>query len=231
MARGRRRRPRAADGGSPCAEGTGARWWSAGSPSPAGRRGPPRCTLGRAAARTRSPRLLGTDLSPYALPGLLAVRRTERRAPRGCRTLTYRIAAGRMEWESPLGGRFRLHENRRGYRFGHRMRGGAWASAEFTRVISGYLQVEHLHWGDISGADAALNPPVVPTADPALRAGSRTDVVVGFALDGNQRLEGLRLEFSARLPVQQRLDGPQLSRAGAPEIAVEYVIGTREGAE
>ena len=56
-----------------------------------------------------------------------------------------------------------------------------------------------------------MNPVVVPTANPNLRAGDRTDAWFGLNLyipDGE--LEGQRMHFGLGLPVHQHLDGPQL---------------------
>ncbi len=66
---------------------------------------------------------------------------------------------------------------------------------------------------DISGADPRLNPEMVPTADPDLRAGR----FVGLGLGANfvvpsGPLTGVRLTVEGTLPVYQRLDGPQVAR-------------------
>ena len=53
---------------------------------------------------------------------------------------------------------------------------------------------------------------MVPTADPALRAGTRLDIALGlntyFPFGGANK--GARIGLEAGLPVRQRLDGPQL---------------------
>ena len=59
-----------------------------------------------------------------------------------------------------------------------------------------------------------LNPAMVPTDDPDLRAGR----FVGLGLGANfvvpsGPLTGVRLAVEGTLPVYQRLDGPQVARA------------------
>ncbi len=65
-------------------------------------------------------------------------------------------------------------------------------------------------WGTIHGADPALNPAMVPTANPSLRGGTRASVGLGLNLSGSGSLRGHRLAIEALLPIYQNLDGPQL---------------------
>lgn len=63
----------------------------------------------------------------------------------------------------------------------------------------------------MEGADPKLNPAMVPTADPTLRAG--TSVSAGLGVSFYVRtgsLKGFRLAVEGLLPLYQSLDGPQL---------------------
>jgi hypothetical protein len=77
--------------------------------------------------------------------------------------------------------------------------------------LSTSVRLDGQLWGNISGADPQLNPRLVPTADPDLRAGRRLDILFGlnlFTLEG--RLAGNRIGIEGGLPIYQSLDGPQL---------------------
>lgn len=68
-------------------------------------------------------------------------------------------------------------------------------------------------WGNISGADPALNPAIVPTADPNLRGGNRLDLLFGLNFlvpKGLKFIKGQRFAIEMGFPIYQDLDGPQL---------------------
>lgn len=104
-------------------------------------------------------------------------------------------------------GTLRLGRNDRDYSLGDRVDMTAWAAYRATQrlSISGRLAFGRLK--NIDGADGDLNPTVVPTADPDLRAGTRVDALVGLnAVIGS----GHRLSIEAGYPILQDLSGPQL---------------------
>ncbi len=78
------------------------------------------------------------------------------------------------------------------------------------------------NWGNIEGADPSLRPGMVPTANPALRGGSKLNVVFGVsfmvpsgALQNNRLIDG-------NLPLQQDLNGPQLQGTGGLRFGWEW---------
>lgn len=88
--------------------------------------------------------------------------------------------------------------------------------------VSGRLQWQG--WQDVEGSDENLSPMapmMVPTADPELRAGRRTDLHVGvnWMSDGGHRLA---LEYG--VPVQQHLDGPQLEIDSVATVGYQYAF-------
>ncbi|MEL6715865.1 MAG: transporter, partial [Planctomycetota bacterium] len=101
----------------------------------------------------------------------------------------------------------RLGRNSRDYSLGDRIDVTAWAAYRATERLSFSARLAFGRIGNVDGADDSLNPAVVPTADPSLRAGSRLDALLGVnaALGGRNRLA---VEFGR--PVLQDLDGPQL---------------------
>ena len=111
------------------------------------------------------------------------------------------------------------------YQLGNRGELGLWVARNFASSLSTSLRLRGELWGNIHGADDRLNPAMVPTADPDLRAGRRVDVLFGtniFALSGP--LEGNRLAFEFGLPLYQSLDGPQLKTSWYMSLAWNWTF-------
>ena len=105
----------------------------------------------------------------------------------------------------------RLGENGNGYTLGNSLSSTTWVSRLLSAGTGVSLRLAVDTWGNVSGADATLNPRMVPTADPSRRAGTRADLGVGLNLYGPQgALSGHRLAIEVLAPVYQDLDGPQL---------------------
>ena len=119
--------------------------------------------------------------------------------------------------------RLRLQENDRDYRLGDRWLATAWAARPVSEQLSLSVRLAWQDWGDIDGADAALNPNMVPTADPSLRAGTRMDA--GFGLNwitGVGEHNAFRIAAEYLVPVQQDLNGPQLETDNSLVFRTQY---------
>lgn len=125
--------------------------------------------------------------------------------------LTYLGQIEGWGWGADVSGVVRLHKNDRDYRLGNRYEISAWGARKLLPWASGSARLAWTQWGDIAGEDDALDPMMVPTADPELRSGRRLDVLLGLNLfQSSGVLEGHRLTLEVGLPAYQRLDGPQL---------------------
>lgn len=134
--------------------------------------------------------------------------------------LTYLGQNARTSWGAQLIGTYRLDENSNDYALGDRYDVTLWASLVTCANASVSLRLKHTHWEDIEGADASLNPMMIPTADPDLRGGDRTDFGFGINLLGTGGLSsGHRFAAEILWPVRQDLDGPQL------ETDQSFVLG------
>lgn len=125
--------------------------------------------------------------------------------------LTYLAQRHRWAWGAHLSSVLRVDTNEEHYQLGNEVLLDLWVSKKWTNWLSTSLRVQGRGWGNIHGADSRLNPAMVPTADPHLRAGQRVDVLLGanlFALAGS--LEGHRVAIEAGFPIYQNLQGPQL---------------------
>ena len=127
-------------------------------------------------------------------------------------SVTYLGQSDDFGWGLQARGVVRTGTNDRGYTQGNRLGATTWASVLINRALSFSARLDAQTWGDVDGADAALNPMMVPTARTDLRSGSRTDLSVGANVvvpDGSP-LHGLRIAGEVGVPVYQSLDGPQL---------------------
>ncbi len=125
--------------------------------------------------------------------------------------LTYLGQTDAWSWGAQGVGTVRLGENEYDYTLGNRLSTTAWLSKPVARSASVSLRLGVDTWGNISGADPALNPKMVPTADPNRRAGTRVDMGVGINLYSSAgTFSGHRLALEVLAPVYQDLTGPQL---------------------
>ncbi len=137
--------------------------------------------------------------------------------------LTYLGQIEGWGWGAHASGLVRTDENKHDYRLGDRYDVTAWGARKVTHWSSASLRLGWTQRFDIVGADPALNPRIVPTADPDLQAGRRLDILLGLNLFQDAgRLEGLRVTAEAGLPVYQRLDGPQLETDWTTSLTIEW---------
>jgi Putative MetA-pathway of phenol degradation len=114
-------------------------------------------------------------------------------------------------WGADVEGLIRIGKNDRDYRLGNEFTGTVFTTYKVTDRLTLTLKSNAKTWGNISGADPALNPAMVPTANPNLRGGTRFDIVGGVNFYQHEGFfEGHRLAVEIGLPYYQDLDGPQL---------------------
>ncbi len=107
-------------------------------------------------------------------------------------------------WMGEAKGTLRLGKNDNEYSLGNRLRLFAWVSRKLADQASVSAQIEGQFWGNIDGADPDLNPKMVPTADPNLRAGKRVDLFLALNLYSPEgRLEGNRLAIEGGFPLYE----------------------------
>jgi hypothetical protein len=142
--------------------------------------------------------------------------------------VTYLGQTDALSWGAQVGGTIRLGENSNEYRFGNVAQGTLWGAFKVNEYMSVSARTEAKTWSDVEGADPALNPTMVPTARPDLRAGTRLDFGLGvnfFMPRG--ALHNLRVGVEALGPIYQNLDGPQLEVNAMIQVGVQYAFGLR----
>lgn len=125
--------------------------------------------------------------------------------------ITYRGHNEMFSWGGQAGAALRLGRNDADYSLGDRYRVGLWGARRWNDWFSSSLRVNFESTGNVDGADARLNPAMVPTAAANLRGGDRLDLLAGVNFIGAAGvLKGQRLFAEFGVPVYQNLDGPQL---------------------
>ncbi len=128
-------------------------------------------------------------------------------------------------WGTQFVATIRMGENTQGYRLGNRVDLETWVSRAWTDSMSTFARVSARHEGNIHGADSALNPMMVPTADPDRRAGTSVNVHLGFDFHVGRGTSGghtISVEFTQ--PIYQDLDGPQLETEGIARVGWQVVF-------
>ena len=108
-------------------------------------------------------------------------------------------------------GTIRTGRNDQHYRLGDKLEVSGWLTHLWADWISTSVRINGKWWDDIHGADPRLNPNLVPTANPDIRAGSQVDFLMSielYAPDG--MLKGQHLGIEIGTPLYQHLNGPQL---------------------
>ena len=101
----------------------------------------------------------------------------------------------------------RLGRNDNGYSQGDKVSLTGWVSRQLCDHSSVSVRLTASDWGNVDGADDAMNPMMTSLADPNLRGGSSVDLALGFSVWSDA---GARLSVEAATPVYQNLDGPQM---------------------
>lgn len=114
-------------------------------------------------------------------------------------------------------GTIRVNDNSAGYRLGNRVAVTSWFAFPINDQLSFSARMVWQNWGEISGADPALDAAVLliqdPSVFPDLIGGTRLDLPLGLNLNLlNGPLAGHRLGIEAIFPVSENLDGPQLQQ-------------------
>ena len=135
--------------------------------------------------------------------------------------ITYTNNNQNNSWGAQAEATVRLNDNDRDYRLGNRYVMSSWYSVGFNEKNSTSVRIKLEDWGNIRGADADLNPMMVPTARTDLRAGTRADILLGYNYQISKYYL-IGLEIGA--PIYQKLDGPQLETDLSMQLGVQYAF-------
>ena len=137
--------------------------------------------------------------------------------------VTYLGHRGNWGWGTHGMAKMRLYDNSNDYHLGQNLHLASWIGRGFSDWLSTTLTLDGKGWTNIVGADTDLNPAMVATADPSLRAGRRVDALIsGDLFVPSGLMQGLRLTLAGGVPVYQHLTGPQLETEWMASITLGY---------
>jgi hypothetical protein len=126
--------------------------------------------------------------------------------------LDWRMRTDPYSYGVELSGTARMGHNDEDYALGDRIGGTAWATQEWSSSWSGSVRVSAASWGNVRGADPALDPTLIPTNDPLKQGGSRADGALGLNwMPFTGGLAGSVIGLELGVPLSQDLEGPQIS--------------------
>lgn len=122
-------------------------------------------------------------------------------------SVTYTGSGEAISWGAQVSATIRTSENDELYTLGDRLATTAWIAKDISSNISVSFRLNYQDWEQIDGANPALNPAMIQTADTSLQGGERLDSSLGlnYLFDNGHRLA---LEYA--VPISQNLNGPQL---------------------
>ncbi|MEQ9618234.1 MAG: transporter [Deltaproteobacteria bacterium] len=148
--------------------------------------------------------------------------------------ITYLGQHSMVSWGAQVSGTIRLGENDRDYSLGNRFDATAWGAWDWFNWVSTSARMDWQSWGNIDRADPALNPAMVPTADPDLQGGDRLDLLFGlnfYVPEGPALIKGQRLAVEFGFPVYQDLNGPQLETDWVLWLGWQYAWSFKKHSE
>lgn len=139
--------------------------------------------------------------------------------------LMYQGVTERWAWGAQLQSMLRLGKNSNDYRLGNRLEMSGWIGYAWTPAISNILHLHGYHAGDIHGADADLNPNMVPTADPRRSGGRSLKLrLVTEYLKTDGMFGGMRMSLAFTLPVYESRDSTQLENDWSLGGAIQWTF-------
>jgi hypothetical protein len=139
--------------------------------------------------------------------------------------LTYQAYSAQYNWGTQVLATLRSGENDENYRLGNRYEVSGWIARNWSPSLSSSVRLKHSSWADIHGADADLNPKMVPTADTRAQGGERSDLLLGvnyLFTAGSLKNNRLALEYG--VPIYQELDGPQMESQSTVTVGWQYAL-------
>ncbi len=128
-------------------------------------------------------------------------------------------------WGTQIVATMRMGENDNGYRLGNRIELESWVSRAWTDSVSTFVRLSTNHLGNIHGADPALNPMMVPTADPNRQAKTNVNLHLGFDFNiGIGKAGDHTISIEIARPIYQDFDGPQLETESLARVAWQVVF-------
>ncbi|TVP58245.1 MAG: transporter [Gemmatimonadales bacterium] len=137
--------------------------------------------------------------------------------------VTYLLQTDRVSWGAQGLGSLRLNENSEGWKRGGEGQLNAWGMLRGSDLVSPGLRLQARRWGNVRGADPALDPAISPENDPALQGGTRVNGFLAVNLQvPSGPFAGHRVALEWGGPLLESLNGPQISADWTFNLGWEY---------
>ena len=125
--------------------------------------------------------------------------------------LTYLGESESWSWGAQVLGTVRTGMNDHDYRLGDKYRLSAWTQYKVADWFGPSARLDWHAWGNVHGADPAMNPARNPAFDATKQWGERLDFLLGLNFYISKGLlKGNRLSVEGGIPVYQNLAGPTI---------------------
>lgn len=144
-------------------------------------------------------------------------------------TLTYLGQSDKFSWGLQPKYIFRLGKNSENYTLGNRFDVVGWGAIKVSDYLSFSTSLSYFDTQKINGADADLNPMMMPLANTANSGRSQLDVGIGtnfYVPKGS--LKDLRIAAEIKIPAYQRVNGIQMKNTLMATFGIQYTITRKE---
>ncbi len=140
--------------------------------------------------------------------------------------LTYLGQSNKLSWGVQSKYKFRIGDNSKKYTFGNRFDIVGWGAIKVSDYFSFSTSLNYYNIQKIEGADADLNPMMMPLFNTVNSGKNQIDIGLGtnFYVPGG-KWKNLRLAAEIKLPVYQKVNGIQMKNTLMAIFGVQYSIG------
>lgn len=140
--------------------------------------------------------------------------------------LTYIGQTDNFSWGVQPSYKFRIGENSESYTFGNQLNAIAWGAVRLSDMFSLSASLTYAQTDMISGADADLNPMMMPLFNTMNSGRSQLDAGLGANLYiPSGKLRNFRVGVEVKLPVYQDVTGIQMKNTFGGTLGIQYAIG------
>lgn len=138
---------------------------------------------------------------------------------------TYLGQADTYSWGAQSLYKFRLGDNTENYSFGNKLDITTWFAYKLSKNVSVSASANYMTISSISGADADLNPMMMPLFNSANSGRNQFDLGLGmnyYVASGT--FKNLRFGAEFKLPVSQSVTGIQMKNQGMAVFGIQYAL-------
>ena len=140
--------------------------------------------------------------------------------------ITYLGQTEKFSWGAQSNYKLRLGENTEEYSLGNQLNAVSWLALKISNNLSLSTSLSYFESTAINGADADMNPMMMPLFNTSNSGRSQLDIGVGTNyLITNGSLKNLRFAVEVIIPAYQKANGIQMKNTLMGVIGLQYAIG------